>query len=202
MSTAEVTPSVRVARMNEVLKAKILDVLRRQHLMTIATIRSDGYPQATTVNYIHDDDFTLYFATGAVSQKAGNIALNDKVSVAIVDRAGDFYKLRGLSLSGTAARIHDKGRAGEVALRLFRALPQSRRFVPEDPRSLAVYAVTLSPSRLSTTPRVSARPICLSFSEPRPRRARRTFPVDCSSEQNAGIGCRPKVASLIGKIII
>lgn len=142
MSTAEVTPSVRVARMNEVLKAKILDVLRRQHLMTIATIRSDGYPQATTVNYIHDDDFTLYFATGAVSQKAGNIALNDKVSVAIVDRAGDFYKLRGLSLSGTAARIHDKGRAGEVALRLFRALPQSRRFVPEDPRSLAVYAVT------------------------------------------------------------
>ena len=136
-----VTPSTRVVRMEEALKTKILDVLARQHLMTIATIRSDGYPQATTVNYIHDTDFTLYFATDAVSQKAGNIALNDKVSAAIVDRAGDFYKLRGLSLSGTAARIHDKRRADEIALRLFKALPQSRRFVPQDPHSLAVYAI-------------------------------------------------------------
>lgn len=131
-----------VAPTQDALTARILDVLGRQHLMTIATIRTDGYPQATTVNYIHDDDFTLYFATDAVSQKAGNIALNDKVSVAIVDRAGDFYKLRGLSMSGTAARIHTKDKANEVALRLFRALPQSRRFVPQDPHSLAVYAIT------------------------------------------------------------
>jgi uncharacterized protein YhbP (UPF0306 family) len=128
--------------MEEALRVLILDVLRRQHLMTIATVRSDGYPQATTVNYINDDDLTLYFATDAVSQKAGNIALNAKVSVAIVDRAGDFYKLRGLSLSGNAARIHDRHKADEVALRLFRSLPQSRRFVPENPHSLAVYAVT------------------------------------------------------------
>lgn len=131
-----------VAPTQDALKARIRDVLGRQHLMTIATIRTDGYPQATTVNYIHDDCFTLYFATDAVSQKAGNIALNDKVSVAIVDRAGDFYKLRGLSMSGTAARIHAKDKADEVALRLFRALPQSRRFVPQDPHSLAVYAIT------------------------------------------------------------
>ena len=128
--------------MNEALSSKILDVLGRQHLMTIATIRSDGYPQATTVNYIHDNDFTLYFATDTVSQKAGNIAVNNKVSVAIVDRARDFYKLRGLSLSGTAARIRAKDKTEEIALRLFRALPQSRRFVPGDPHSLAVYAIT------------------------------------------------------------
>lgn len=131
-----------VAPIQDALKARIRDVLRRQHLMTIATIRSDGYPQATIVNYIHNDDFTLYFATDAISQKAGNIALNDKVSVAIVDRAGDFYKLRGLSMSGSAARIYVKPKADEVALRLFRALPQSRRFVPQDPHSLAVYAIT------------------------------------------------------------
>ena len=29
---------------------RILEVLGRQHLMTVATIRPDGYPQATTVN--------------------------------------------------------------------------------------------------------------------------------------------------------
>ncbi len=30
-------------------------------------------------------------------------------------------------------------RADEFALRLFRRLPQSRRFVPEDPKELVVY---------------------------------------------------------------
>ncbi len=127
--------------MDEALRSKILEVLRRHHTMTLATIRPDGYPQATTVNYLHDD-LTLYFATDATSQKAGNIKLNNKVSVAIADRTQDFYKLRGLSMSGIAARVSEKEGAGKLALRLFRAFPESRRFVPEDPRQLAVYAIT------------------------------------------------------------
>ena len=109
--------------------------------MTLATIRPDGYPQATTVNYIHDD-LTLYFATDATSQKAGNIKLNDKVSVAIASETQDFYKLRGLSMSGIARKVGEKQRAEELALRLFRALPQSKRYVPEDPKQLAVYEIT------------------------------------------------------------
>jgi general stress protein 26 len=127
--------------MDEALRSKILEVLRRHHTMTLATIRPDGYPQATTVNYLHDD-LTLYFATDATSQKAGNIKLNNKVSVAIADRTQDFYKLRGLSMSGIAARVSEKEGAGKLALHLFRAFPESRRFVPEDPRQLAVYAIT------------------------------------------------------------
>lgn len=127
--------------MDEALRSKILEVLQRQHLMTLATIRPDGYPQATILNYIHDD-LTLYFATDAASQKAGNIKLNNKVSVAIADRTDDFYKLRGLSMSGTAAKVSEKQKADELALRLFQALPQSPRFVPADPNSLAVYAIT------------------------------------------------------------
>ena len=101
--------------MDEALRSRILEVLGRQHIMTVATIRPDGYPQATTVNYIHDD-LILYFATAATSQKAGNIKINNKVSVAIVDQAQDFYKLRGLSMSGTAARVQEKQRAEEFAL--------------------------------------------------------------------------------------
>ncbi len=126
--------------MDEALRSRILEVLERQHTMTIATIRPDGYPQATTVNYIHDD-IILYFATAATSQKAGNLKLNNKVSVAIVDRARDFYQLRGLSMSGTAARVQEKPRAEEFALRLFRKLPQSKRLVPDDPKELAVYEI-------------------------------------------------------------
>jgi general stress protein 26 len=128
-------------RMDKALRSKILGVLRRHHTMTLATIRPDGYPQATTVNYIHDE-FTLYFASDAASQKAGNIKLNNKVSVAIASEEQNFYKLRGLSMSGIATRVADKGRAEELYLRLFRALPQSKRYVPEDPKQLAVYEIT------------------------------------------------------------
>jgi Pyridoxamine 5'-phosphate oxidase len=71
-------------------------------MMTLATIRSDGFPQATTVNYIHDG-FNLYLATDAASQKAGN----NKVSVAIASETDNFYKLRGLSMSGLATSTAD-----------------------------------------------------------------------------------------------
>jgi len=127
--------------MNEALKARTIEILQSQHLMTLATIRPDGYPQATILNYINDG-LTLYFATDATSQKAGNIKLNNKVSVAIASQTEDFHKLSGLSLSGTAARILNKDAAEELALRLFRTLPQSKRFVPQDPGQLAIYAIT------------------------------------------------------------
>ncbi|MGI9403957.1 MAG: pyridoxamine 5'-phosphate oxidase family protein [Hyphomicrobium sp.] len=127
--------------MDEALKAKILDELEDHHVMTLATIRPDGFPQATTVNYVHDD-LTLYFAADAASQKAGNIKLNNKVSVAIASAAQDFYKLRGLSLSGLATRIVDEQEAQRRSLELFRTLPQSKRLVPGNPKDLAVFAIT------------------------------------------------------------
>jgi general stress protein 26 len=126
--------------MDKALKSKILDVLRSHHIMALATIRPDGYPQVTTVYYIHDE-FTLYFAIDPASQKAGNIKLNNKVSVAIASEDQDFYKLRGLSMSGIATRVVDERRAEELSLRLFRAFPQAKRFVPEDSK-LAVFEIT------------------------------------------------------------
>jgi general stress protein 26 len=127
--------------MDKALKSKILEVLRSHHTMALATVRPDGYPQVTTVYYIHDE-FTLYFATDPASQKAGNIKLNNKVSVAIASEDQDFYKLRGLSMSGIAKRVADERRAEELSLRLFQAFPHAKRFVPEDPKQLAVFEIT------------------------------------------------------------
>lgn len=125
----------------DALRAKIVEVLQSQHLMTLATLRPDGYPQASILNYIADD-ITLYFATDAASQKVANIGFNNKVSVAIAVETEDFYKLSGLSMTGVARRILDKEAAAEFSLRLFRKLPQSKRYVPQDPDQLALFAVT------------------------------------------------------------
>lgn len=127
--------------MEQALKTKILEVLKSQHLMTVATIRPDGFPQATLVNYVHED-LVLYFATDAASQKVGNLGLNNKVSVAIASQTENFSKLRGLSLSGIATRILDRDTKRESVMNLFCALPQSKRYVPEDAKHLAVFSIT------------------------------------------------------------
>ena len=56
------------------LREEILSVLKDASDMTIATIRPDGYPQATTVSYV-SDGLTIYFGCAAESQKAQNIAV-------------------------------------------------------------------------------------------------------------------------------
>jgi len=42
-------------------KRFILEQLKTHHNMSLATVRPDGYPQATTVAYANDG-LTLYFA--------------------------------------------------------------------------------------------------------------------------------------------
>ena len=52
----------------------------RFHSWTIATVRVDGFPEATTVSFMNDG-LRIYFGTATNSQKARNIAQNDKVSL-------------------------------------------------------------------------------------------------------------------------
>lgn len=125
---------------DEALRARVIDVLERHNTMALATVRPDGFPQNTIVNYIHDG-LTLYFACDAAAQKAGNIKIDNKVSIAIASETENFYRLYGLSMSGLATRILDKEKADRITLELFRRLPRSRRFVPEDPNSLAVFSI-------------------------------------------------------------
>lgn len=110
--------------------------------MTLATVRADGFPQATTVYYINDG-LTLYFATDPASQKAGNIRLNNKVSVAIAGETENAGKLKALSLSGLATRIVDAKRAKALQISLFKSIPGAKRFSPADAKELMVYAIKL-----------------------------------------------------------
>jgi hypothetical protein len=40
--------------MDEEIRRTILDLLEQHRIMTVATIRPDGWPQATTVGYVHE----------------------------------------------------------------------------------------------------------------------------------------------------
>ncbi|WP_245425521.1 pyridoxamine 5'-phosphate oxidase family protein [Phyllobacterium brassicacearum] len=64
------------------MKEKILALLDQHRIMTIATLRPDGWPQATTVGYANEG-LTLYFLCGLDSQKAANLDRDDRLSLTI-----------------------------------------------------------------------------------------------------------------------
>ena len=66
--------------MDEEMRRKVLTLLDQHRIMTIATLRPDGWPQATTVGYANDG-LTLYFHCDPESQKAANLAGDDRVSL-------------------------------------------------------------------------------------------------------------------------
>lgn len=92
--------------MSGTLEQEAREIIARGADLTIATLRPDGWPQATTVSYA-SDGLTLYFGSGAASQKAANLKHDDRVSITINLPYSDWSQIRGLSLAGRATRVTD-----------------------------------------------------------------------------------------------
>ena len=65
--------------MDDALKRQVLALLAHHRIMTVATNRPDGWPQATTVGYVNDG-LILYFLCSPESQKAKNLTRDDRIS--------------------------------------------------------------------------------------------------------------------------
>lgn len=99
--------------MDDVMKQKILALLEAHRIMTIATLRPDGWPQATTVGYVNEG-LTLWFLCGRDSQKARNLAHDDRVSITIDHDTPDIMSITGLSMAARAHRVSDRAEAEKV----------------------------------------------------------------------------------------
>ena len=93
--------------MDKQMEAFILGIMNNANDLTLATVRDDGYPQATTVSYANQG-LTIYIGTGMDSQKAKNIRRCDKVSLTInTDYGNDWNKIKGLSMGAAAQVLSD-----------------------------------------------------------------------------------------------
>ena len=54
--------------MDDEIRRKILSILDQHRIMTVATLRPDGWPQATTVGYVNEG-LVLCFLCGLDSRK-------------------------------------------------------------------------------------------------------------------------------------
>jgi len=128
--------------MNETQAAFIRDVLADHGVMTLATVRPDGWPQATTVAYAAEG-FDLYFACDPAGQKVANLGTCDKVSATVDREQADWNQIRGLSLGGTARVLADPAERRHAQARLRAKFPQwDETPSPEDPALIAFVQVT------------------------------------------------------------
>lgn len=130
--------------MDEAIGGKILALLDEHRIMTLATLRPDGWPQATTVGY-GNDGLTLYFLYGFESQKSANLARDNRVSLTIDHDSPQVMEITGLSMAARAEAVTDPAE-GEKALRLLMAkYPEQRSLPLPMPRPADVGIVRLTP---------------------------------------------------------
>lgn len=103
--------------MDNSMKQKILSLLEGHRIMTIATLRPDGWPQATTVGYA-SEGLTLWFLCGLESQKAENLARDNRVSITIDHDTPDIMSITGLSMAARAHRVSDRVEAEKALVML------------------------------------------------------------------------------------
>ncbi len=134
--------------MDETIRNKILGLLDQHRIMTIATLRPDGWPQATTVGYANES-LAIYFLCGLESQKAANLDRDDRVSLTIDHDTPKLIEITGLSMAGHAAPVLHAEEAQKALNLLSQRYPEQDSFpvqmpTPDDVRIFRVTPIFIS----------------------------------------------------------
>jgi nitroimidazol reductase NimA-like FMN-containing flavoprotein (pyridoxamine 5'-phosphate oxidase superfamily) len=128
---------------NEEIRKKVLALLDQHRTMTIATLRPDGWPQATTVVYANDG-LTIYFVCGPESQKAANLARDDRVSLTIDHDTPQVTDITGLSMAAHAQEVVNPAETSKALHTLRLRYPLLPVPMPEDVRVFRVTPTIIS----------------------------------------------------------
>ncbi|MDN0083603.1 pyridoxamine 5'-phosphate oxidase family protein [Crenobacter sp. SG2305] len=134
--------------MDDAARQRVLDVMNSHNLCTIATVREDGYPQATTVAYVNDG-LTLYLCCDVHAQKLRNIRLNNKVSLTINRYYTDWREIRGLSLGGLAEEVQGRGEIEQVLHLMLAKFPQFSDLAQVENLANVVAVIKVTPQVIS-----------------------------------------------------
>jgi nitroimidazol reductase NimA-like FMN-containing flavoprotein (pyridoxamine 5'-phosphate oxidase superfamily) len=126
--------------MDDAIRAKILDLLGQHRLMTIATNRPDGWPQATTVGYANDG-LTIYFLCGPQSQKAQNIGRDNRVCLTIDHDVPDPMAITGLSMAAIAQAVRDPAEVSKATNLLMKQYPEYAAYPAPKPDEILIMKV-------------------------------------------------------------
>jgi nitroimidazol reductase NimA-like FMN-containing flavoprotein (pyridoxamine 5'-phosphate oxidase superfamily) len=134
--------------MDDGIRRKILALLDQHRIMTIATLRPDGWPQATTVGYANEG-LTIYFLCGLDSQKARNLARDDRVSLTIDHDTPQVMEITGLSMAARAQAVVDPAEGEKVLRLLFAKYPTQGSLPVQMPTPTDVRIFRVTPTVIS-----------------------------------------------------
>lgn len=127
--------------MKSQFKRQIVDLLNQHRIMTIATNRPDGWPQATVVSYANDG-LIIYCRISRDSQKCANIARDPRVSLAIAKDYPQPLQIKGLSVAAHAVEATDRGERDHAAEVLLQRYPEYKVMPQLDPAAVPTFRLT------------------------------------------------------------
>lgn len=119
------------------MEQKAVEILEQNRLMALATVRPDGWPQATMVSFAHEG-LLIYFVISRQSQKFGNIQKDNRVSIVV---GGDFHDpttIKALSIAAHASEVTDVDQRNRAVAHLLGRHPGLRKLEPPEPDHSAV----------------------------------------------------------------
>lgn len=116
-------------------------ILDDHRLMALATVRPDGWPQATLVGYVNDG-LEIYFVVSRRSQKFQNILRDDRVSLTIGADSHEPAEIMALSMAARVSEVRDQPRRDEIHAMLVRRRPEFAAFPKPDPQRSAILRAT------------------------------------------------------------
>ena len=107
-----------------------LSILERSCDLTLATVRHDGTPHASTVNFA-SDQLVLYVAIALDSHKAHDVREHGQVALTINAPYQNWRDIQGLSIDGRASWVRDPAELALASSLLLGKVPAYAELIRE-----------------------------------------------------------------------
>lgn len=114
--------------METVFKEQIIQLLNEHRIMTLATNRPDGWPQATVVGYTNHG-LVMYAIVDRASQKLANVTHDPRVSIAIARDYAQPLQIKGLSMAARVSVVEDTAEVEGATNLLFERYPEYKAYM-------------------------------------------------------------------------
>lgn len=127
--------------MKREFKQRIVDLLDQHRIMTVATNRPDGWPQATVVSYANDG-LIIYCSVVRDGQKFANIRRDPRVALAIAQDYPQPLQIKGLSIAARALEVTDQGERDHAMGILLQRYPEYKIMPRANPAAVPTLRLT------------------------------------------------------------
>lgn len=127
--------------MKDALREMSLQILNDCPDLSLATLREDGFPQATTVSFVHDG-LEIFIGVGAQSQKADNMRRDERVSATMTAPYERWSQIRGLSMAARAREMTTEAEQAQIGKMMWERFPEIAEIEPVAADAVSFFRIT------------------------------------------------------------